>query len=200
MNRNFVLAALAIALSSQAASAEKKPQVTGLELQQIQSRDYEADVTTVFPAVMTVLQDAGYRINAADRDTGLITGQASTDSKTTFNIFWGLGKKKKTPVVSAFIEPRGPNIARVRLSFVMAETKSRAYGVASADEEPIADPAVYRDAFEKIDKEVFVRQAMAAAPVPAPVSSVAQATTMQVTPKVKPAVANSFDSALDPIK
>lgn len=127
----------------------------------------------------------------------MITGQASTDSKTTFNIFWGLGKKKKTPVVSAFIEPRGPNIARVRLSFVMSETKSRIYGVASADEEPITDPAVYRDAFEKIDKEVFVRQAMAATATPDVPAGPAAQTVTPTSPSANQATSNSYERRLD---
>lgn len=148
------------------ASAKKQPQVSGLALQQIQSRDYEVGKEISFPAVMTVLQDAGYRIAEADKDTGLITGAASTKSATTYNIFWGLGKKKRTPVVSAFVEDRGRG-SRVRLNFVLSTTKSRIYGVGSADEEPIMDPAIYRDAFEKIEKEIFVRQALAAPPPPA---------------------------------
>ena len=146
------------------AEAKKEPQLSGLALQQIQSRDYEVGKDISFPAVMTVLQDAGYRIAEADKDTGLITGAASTKSATTYNIFWGMGKKKKTPVVSAFVEDRGRG-SRVRLNFVLSTTKSRVYGVGSADEEPIMDPAIYRDAFEKIEKEIFVRQALAA-PVP----------------------------------
>jgi hypothetical protein len=141
------------------AVAKKQPEVSGLALQQIQSRDYEASKETTFPAVMTVLQDSGYRIQAADKDTGLITGVASTKSVTTYNIFWGLGKKKRTPAVSAFIEGRGQG-SRIRLSFVLATSKNRIYGVASSDEEAITDPAAYRDAFERIDKEIFVRQSL----------------------------------------
>jgi hypothetical protein len=153
------------------AQAKKPPEISGLALQQIQSRDFEVAKEISFPAVMTVLQDSGYRIGDADKDTGLITGTASTKSVTTYNIFWGLGKKKRTPVVSAFIEDRGRG-SRVRLNFVLSTAKNRIYGQASSDEEPIYDPAVYRDAFEKIEKEIFVRQAMnapAPAPKPAPV-------------------------------
>ena len=138
---------------------KKSPPVSGLAQQQIQARDYEVSKAVSFPSVMTVLQDSGYRIESADKDTGLITGVASTTSKTTYNLFWGLGKKKKTPVVSAFVEDRGSG-SRVRLNFVLATTKSRIYGVNSSDEEPISDPEIYRDAFERIEKEIFVRQAM----------------------------------------
>jgi len=184
------IAALSL-LATVPAEARKQPQPTGLELQQIQSRDYEIGKEVSFPAVMTVLQDAGYRIAEADKDTGLITGAASTKSATTYNIFWGMGKKKKTPVVSAFVEDRGRG-SRVRLNFVLTTTKSRIYGVGSADEEPIYDPAIYRDAFEKIEKEIFVRQALLA---PAPAVTATRPVEAQATASNAP---NSNSLTPDP--
>lgn len=175
MRTTFVALATVGLITCAPAEAKKRPEISGLALQQIQSRDFEVTKEISFPAVMTVLQDSGYRIGDADKDTGLITGTASTKSVTTYNIFWGLGKKKRTPVVSAFIEDRGRG-SRIRLNFVLSTAKNRIYGQASADEEPIYDPAVYRDAFEKIEKEIFVRQALNA-PAPRPVASPAQAAT-----------------------
>lgn len=185
MHRKFAAIVAVAVLIGAPADAKKQPQISGLELQQIQSRDYEVGKDVSFPAVMTVLQDSGYRIAEADKDTGLITATASTKSVTTYNIFWGLGKKKRTPVVSAFIEDRGRG-SRVRLNFVLSTSKSRIYGVGSADEEPIADPAVYRDAFEKIEKEIFVRQALVA-PAPA-----APAASPNLPPATAPATANGL--------
>lgn len=172
----FALAFVSIGLIAAGPTyAKKQPEVSGLALQQIQSRDYEVGKDISFPAVMTVLQDSGYRIADADKDTGLITGAASTKSATTYNIFWGFGKKKKTPVVSAFIEDRGRG-SRIRLNFVLSTTKNRVYGVGSSDEEPILDPAIYRDAFERIEKEIFVRQALIApAPTAVPTPAAASA-------------------------
>lgn len=178
MKKSTILfACLSTALIATApADAKKKKQeeVTGLALQQIQARDFDVAKDVTFPSVMTVLQDQGYRITGADKDTGLITGVASTESKTSYNLFWGFGKKKRTPVVSAFIEERGAG-SRIRLNFVLSKTKSRAIGT-SEDEEPITDPAVYRDAFERIDKEIFVRVSLdAPAPQAAAVPDVAPA-------------------------
>lgn len=149
----------ALVTSAAPAHAKKEPQLSGLALQQIQARDYEVPKEVTFPSVMTILQDSGYRIQEADKDTGLITAMASTKSKMTWAPFVGFGKSKKTPVVSAYIEDRGSG-SRIRLSFVMAKAKSNAYGTALSDEEPITDPATYRDAFERIEKEIFVRQAL----------------------------------------
>jgi hypothetical protein len=184
VTKKFVLLASIICIGGApySAQAKTKPEVSGLALQQIQARDYEVSKQVSFPAVMTVLQDAGYRISAADRDTGLITGSASTKSGLNYNFFFGFGKSKKTPIVSAFIEDRGVG-SRVRLNFVMAKTKSSIYGMSSSDEEPISDPAAYRMAFEKIEKEIFVRQALVApAPKPAPVVTQAAPAAAQINP------------------
>jgi hypothetical protein len=189
----FVKVSVAAALIATpvAIMAKKAPAPSGLELQQIQSKDIEASKGVVFGAVMSVLQDSGYRVQAADKDTGLITGIASTSGKMTYNLFWGFGKSKKTPIVSAFIEERTPRITSVRLSFVMAKVKSTIYGAGSPDEEPIYDAAVYSDAFEKINQAVFIRlSADAPASVPAatttpaavPVASVSTVVPATSTP------------------
>jgi hypothetical protein len=173
--KKFVVLAAVAACVSAPVSAKKEPQLSGLELQQIQARDMETTPEVAFPAVMTVLQDSGYRIQSADKDTGLIVAAGSTTAKMTYNIWWGLGKKKQVPIVSAFIEPRGKAYTRVRLNFVMSTGKSRN---TFTDEKPILDAVVYKDAFERIEKEIFTRNAMnAAAPVPA------------ATPTAAPAVA-----------
>lgn len=167
----FALAAIGVAASSSPSLAKKKPQPTGLELQQIQARDFEAPKNVTFAAVMSVLQDSGYRIGSADRDTGLITASASTKTKMTWLPFIGLGTSKKTPVVSAFVEDRGPSFSRVRLNFVMGKISNNNSFGGVTDEEPILDPAVYQDAFEKINQAVFVRQSLDA-PAPAAVPPV----------------------------
>lgn len=156
MYRAIVATTLAIAFTTTPATAKKRPEMSSLELQQIQTKDYEASKGMVFGSVMTVLQDSGYRIQSADKDTGLITGLGSTSSKMTWKPFVGFGRGKKTPVVSAFIEEFVPGYTKVRMNFVMGKVNSSGYGK-SEDEEPILDPLVYRDAFEKIDQALFYR-------------------------------------------
>ncbi len=160
----------ATALSATTPALAKKPELSSLALQQMQSRDLEAAKPIAFSAVMTVLQDAGYRIGSANKDTGLITGTASTNSKVTWMPFVGFGRGKLTPVVSAYIEDLTPNVTRVRLNFVMTKISSNQYG-SDAGEQPIADPAVYQAAFEKIDQAIFVRKAMNSAPASSPAES-----------------------------
>lgn len=148
---------LAGALASTGVYAKKQPQLSGLELQQIQAHTYEASKNVVFASVMTVLQDSGFRVGSAEKDTGLITAIGTSERHMTFVPFVGFGSSKKNPVVTAFIEERGQG-TRVRLNFVMAKVKNNNFNSMS-DEDPILDPVVYKDAFEKIDKEVFIRQA-----------------------------------------
>lgn len=152
------------ALIASDVEAKKRPEISGLELQQIQSHGYEASKNVVFASVITVLQDSGFRIGSAEKDTGLITAIGTSERHMTWMPFVGFGSSKKNPVVTAFIEERGPG-TRVRLNFVMAKVKNNSYA-AMSDEEAILDPAVYKDAFEKIDKEIFIRQAENA-PAPA---------------------------------
>lgn len=175
--RKIIVAAFVAAatLGANPAIAKKAPQLSPLAIQQMQIRDFEVGKNITFPAVVTILQDSGYRIQEADKDTGLITASASTKSKLTWAPFVGFGRSKKSPVVSAFIEDRGRG-SRVRINFVMAKTKNGAYGSNWSDEEPILDPAVYQDAFNRLDREIFTRIALEApkvapiAPSPASVS------------------------------
>lgn len=159
MMKNLALSVIIASAAIAPAYAKDKKELSSLELQQLQAQEFEVSKDVAFAAVMTVLQDSGYRIGSADRDTGLITGAASTKSHTTWLPFVGFGKKKKTPVVSAYVESRGAALARIRLNFVLTKNSSNAFG-GQSDEEPIYDVAIYKDAFERIGKEVFVRQAM----------------------------------------
>jgi hypothetical protein len=159
---SLVLGLALIASTSEPAEAKKdEKQISGLELQQLQTHDFDADKKVTFGSVMSVFQDAGYRIQAADLETGLITGIGSSKGKVTYNLFWGIGKSKKTPIVSAYIEEISSRMTRVRLNFVMGKVKSTLYSSQPQDEEPIIDPVVYQDAFEKVSQAVFLRQSMA---------------------------------------
>lgn len=165
-------AAIAVSLSSLAFASPllaKKEALSALQVQEMQSHEVEATKEITFSSVMSVLQDSGYRINSADKDTGLITATASTASKTTWVPFVGFGRSKKTPVVSAYIEQYGQAMTKIRLNFVMVKASANNYG-SNEDEEPILDPTVYRDTFEKIDQAVFIRSA-AQAPTPSGVST-----------------------------
>jgi hypothetical protein len=166
----FAPLALGLSLALTGPAYAKKQEISGLELQQIQSHDFEASKDIVFASVMSVLQDGGYRIQAADKDTGLITGIASTKGSVNWGALLGFGlfsKTKKTPIASVFIENISPAMTRVRISFVMGKIKSSIYGAQPQDEEPMVEPGPYQVAFEKIGQAVFLRQSMATSAAPA---------------------------------
>ena len=178
LKKYLAFSVLALATVATPALAKKKePLLTGLELQQVQARDFEATKKDAFAAVMTVLQDSGYRIGNASYETGLVTAMASTKTKMTWLPFVGFGTSKKTPVVSAYIEDKSATLSRIRLNFVMGKVKGSASFGGVTDEEPINDPKTYQEAFEKISQAIFVRQAMNApvAPVPPPAQAVTAA-------------------------
>jgi hypothetical protein len=171
-----------LAFGSAPAMGKDKIELSPLQLQAMQTKEFEAAKEPVFASVMSVLQDAGYRIENADLATGLITGIGSSKGKMVYSLWSGFGKSKKTPIVSTYIEQMGP-MTRVRLNFVMAKVKSSLYGSQPQDEEPILEAEVYQDAFNKIDQALFIRASMmqpAAPTQPEPVPTATPAATTAV--------------------
>jgi len=173
---------ISMALGSAPALAKDKVELSPLQLQSMQTKDFEGSKETVFASVMTVMQDAGYRIENADLATGIITGIGSSKGKMVYSLWSGFGKSKKTPIVSAYIEQIG-STTRVRLNFVMAKIKSSLYGSQPQDEEPIVEAEVYQDAFSKVDQALFIRTSMMQAPAqPAATVTAAVSTAPSETP------------------
>ena len=128
------------------------PPKTALELQSIQQRDFEAPKGLTFAATLGVLQDLGYIVGSADKETGFITAKGAA-GRVSFRIDSQLQ-------VTAFVEEIGEDRTGVRLNFVVANEKQSLYtGRVRSDDEPITDPAVYEQAFDKVGEAVFVRTA-----------------------------------------
>ena len=58
---------------------------------------------------------------------------------------------------TAFVEEAGEGASRARLNFVTGTESADAYGRMTRQDERILDPAVYREAFERIDVTIFTR-------------------------------------------
>lgn len=159
----FLIVASALALGSLSACGTthkvNEPTLSPMALQELQTREFETTKPTAFAAVLTVLQDAGYIIDSADLDSGFITGSSPTDSNTTYNLFWGFGKKRAMTKVTAFVEQISEAYSKVRLNFVAIEEKSQGYGVGSREDTPLEDAQIYTNVFEEISKAIFVRTA-----------------------------------------
>ena len=149
-------AILSVLLAS-AGCATTGPELTPLEIQSLQTREYECGKDIVFPSVMSVFQDLGYTIKSADKDTGLITAESAAASDAASKFWLGVSKVTQTSA-TAFIEQIG-TVTRVRLSFVTSDQTSYSYGQTDRQDTPILSAEVYRNAFERIENAIFVRSA-----------------------------------------
>ena len=182
-NLRYFSAALLVCAAAPALS-KKQPELTPMQLQSIQQKEFETDKTTLFASVMSILQDLGYTIDTAEMSTGFITATSATKNKTGFWDAMGGVSGSGNTRVTAFIESMPSGRSRIRLNFVSTKTSSGWYGQSSKEDKPILDPAVYQRAFERIDEAVFVRTTTNA---PAPTKSseppVAAATPVAMDPK-----------------
>ena len=150
---------------------QQKPPMTPLEIQSIQTREFESPKKIVFASVVSVFQDLGYTIKNADLNTGFINAESAAQDTSIGpgeEILIGvigdvLGGKPTTTtqsveqtVATAFIEEIG-NRARVRLNFVITRQLSSTHGQNSRRDTPILDVKIYTNAFERIENAIFIR-------------------------------------------
>jgi hypothetical protein len=183
MRKGTVVAALlGIAIIASPAQAKKAPVLTPMELQALQSREYQTGKDQVFPSVMSVFQDLGYQIGNADVTTGFITAGSANKNKTSFFEALGGVQSSGASRVTAFIETMPSGLTRVRLNFMNTKNSSSRFG-SSANDKPILEPKTYQIAFEHIEEALFERGALTKTPV------AATAVAPSVTPAAAPAAA-----------
>lgn len=125
------------------------PQMTSLQIQAIQSREFETSKAIAFSSTMSVLQDLGYIISMASNDTGFITAESPTSS----NFFSGI----ETTKVTAYIQSMPNGDTKIRLNFVTHNQISQPNGggVITTDT-AIYNPQPYQEAFNKIQEQIFI--------------------------------------------
>lgn len=165
-NNRTMLVPLAMGLVFLAGCTPPGPVLTPLEIQSLQTREFEHDKAVVFASTMSVFQDLGYIVNSADLDTGLITTESPANSDRAtfparFTIFsdlmiWSDVTSVVQTKATAFIERIGSR-SRVRLNFVITRQASSEHGQTSRQDTPILDAVVYQNAFERIENAIFVR-------------------------------------------
>ena len=119
-----------------------------IQLQAIQSREFDCSLKVAFTAVLSVFQDLGYSINTANFEIGLITAKSLTTTA-----FESLARYSKDERATAFIEPSAPGRIKIRLSIVRSR---RALG-RGEEETAVTEPETYQAAFAKIQNAIFVR-------------------------------------------
>ena len=130
---------------------------TSIQLQALQSKEFATSKKVAFASTLSVFQDLGYVIAAADLETGLITGKSPTEKKMMMSLSLGFGHKMQDTKATAFIEMIAENRTRVRLNFVHSTETSTGYGLKTTQDEPIEDPETYQESFRRIEKAIFVR-------------------------------------------
>lgn len=156
---SLTAALLSAASLSVAADAAKKPQMTPMEIQALQSHEYETSKEILFASVVSVFQDLGYQLENADMPSGFITASSATRNKTNLlEAFAGMRSSGNTRA-TAFVEAMPNGHARVRLNFLNSKSSSGQYGQNSKNDKTILDPQTYTAAWDKIDEAIFVRAA-----------------------------------------
>ena len=146
---------LLIALTGCASTAHE---MTPLEIQSMQMRTFEQPKGVVFASVVSVFQDLGYQIQSADLATGLITSESPADSTGGwYQAFTGNTRVTQTRA-TAYVEQIG-NQSQARLSFLVVNETSSGWGQRNRQDQTIMDPAIYQNAFERIENAVFIRAA-----------------------------------------
>ncbi len=133
----------------------QKQILTPLEIQSLQSREYEEDMKIVFSSVVSVFQDIGYTISSADSLSGLIVAESTADSDFASKFWLGITNVSQTKA-NAFVETIG-SMTKVRINFVTSNEQSFGYGQTDRKDVQILDAEPYRLAFEKIENAIFVR-------------------------------------------
>ena len=151
--KNLVLA-LVVLLAISGCESIPKSTKSPLDLQSIQSKEFETSKKIAFAAVLSVFQDVGYTVSSANLDTGLITAKSPT--KQGFQLF--VGQTMEDIKATAFIEEIVANRTKVRVNLVSSKETSSGYGMKGGYELPIESPEMYQDVFAKIQQGIFVRK------------------------------------------
>jgi lipopolysaccharide export system protein LptA len=177
MNRLITIIFFAAITTSSPAVAKKAPQLTPIEIQALQSHEYETTKEILFASTVSVFQDLGYQLDNADLPSGFITASSAIENKTSFWEVMGSASSSGNSKVTAFVEQLGSERAKIRLNFTNSKTTSSLYGQNAKQEKKVLDPATYQAAWEKIDEAVFVRSASKASSVDSPKPSLTPSPT-----------------------
>ena len=170
-----------IASSTGVVSAQQNDQEkSSTEIQAIQTRQYEKPYKQVFRAVVSVLQDNKYKVNFTDMNAGLITASGSPQMSENMNAgvafipfiggFLSMGRVEQTEswTVSGTVEElEGSKVVLVRL-VITSEKMSQSFLGNASDKAKVEDltskPEIYQNLFAKIDKALFIREAVQQSP------------------------------------
>ncbi|WP_420809886.1 hypothetical protein [Francisella halioticida] len=131
-----------------------KPPLTPLQIQLMQTKTFNIDKRTAFDSTVTVMQNLGYIVKNANFDTGIITAKSTQSAD-----FWGNSKYTEA---SAFIKYRqSKKDSSIRINFVLHKIDQNTnsdggMGSPITSSAAVEDPQAYKNAFTKIQQQIFV--------------------------------------------
>lgn len=134
---------------------EMDQQVSSVELQAIQTREFEATEKQAFGAVIATFQDYGYAITSADRETGMVLAKTTADAD--YSYMTGLTRVEYNKA-SAFIEMVDKTRVKIRVSIVKYVSAKGAYGGGGEKEAMRTNPQIYQEIFAKIQHALFLKK------------------------------------------
>lgn len=155
LGRFIVVAWLAVVVAG-CTLPSPAPTLTPLQIQALQTREYEESKEIVFPSVISVFQDLGYIIKSADITTGLVTADSAVKGGSDWDVFLGFQSTIRQTVATAFVERIGKT-TRLRLNILQKNSSSSFEGQQHANDTIILDAKIYQNAFERIENAIFVR-------------------------------------------
>lgn len=194
MKTKFIVATIiGASLVSSPASAKKKPEPTPMELQALQSREFRTTKDQLFSSVVSVFQDLGYQISAADMASGFITAGSANKNKTGFLEAMAGMRSSGASRATAFIELMPSGLTRARLNFMNTKNSSSAYGSSSSKDKAVLDPQTYQLAFGRVEQALFERGALTKTASPAlPTVEIPVSASLSISaPAAKPEAASS---------
>lgn len=114
---------------------------------EVRTKEYQKDYNTVFRAIVQTLSDAGYIINDADSENGIINTDYSQASE--WEAFWSGDERTK---VNAFLTEK-ENSTQVRLT-VSVQNKAPLTGWQNANMTKSKAEEYYEKLFQKIESNL----------------------------------------------
>lgn len=134
---------------------EQDAQISNVELQALQTREYEATEEQVFSAVIGAFQSYGFVVQSADRSTGLVIAKTTSDAE--INHLTGVTRTEYNKA-TAFVERVSDKRVSIRVSIVKHVSASGAYGGHGEKEAMRTTPKIYQDIFAKIEHSLFLKK------------------------------------------
>lgn len=134
---------------------EQDKQISNVELQALQTREFDTSYEIAFASVVSVFQNYGYTIQSADKDTGLVLAKTTTDA--TLNRLMGYVRNEDTRA-TAFLEKVSASRIKIRISLVKHVSASGTYGMKGEKEAAITRPEVYQEMFKQLQQAMFLKK------------------------------------------